>query len=735
MITLDFETRGVVDLLKAGATRYAQDASTQVMCLAWKLAEDRDVELWHRAHPAIGVEQSPDPEELFDRIRSGELIEAHNASFERVVWRDTLRREFPQFPEVRPEQWRCSAAKAATFGLPRSLDGLGAVLGLRFRKDAEGHRIMLKLSKPRKARKAELKAMREMLDEDREEMIALGGVVDFDRGLLWQEDAEQLQRLWDYCRQDVRTEHAASACLRDLSPRELAIWQMDQRMNDRGIRCDVRGVHGVLSLIEKASRGLSGELADLTEEEVSKPSSRMKFKAWVQRQGVDLANTQALTVEAAMKLPGLDPRVRRALEICRDGNRTSTAKYRQMLVQASDDDGHLRDMMLYHGAFTGRWAGRLVQPHNFLRGFSKEMEEVWEDILTGDDELIELVWGSVMEVMAKAARGALVADPGRDLIVADFSAIEARDLLWLAGDERALEIFRSGGDIYCDLAEAIYRMPINKRDHPKQRQVGKKGILGLGYGMGREKFYDECVKDGIPQDEETIELIVRAYRDEKYPLVPQLWRDTEAAAIRAVRDRVDVETGKVRYGVRGHFLHCRLPSGRLLSYYKPAVRTRINYRFAAVGEGGKKRTIQVAVSPSQAMPERYALQQALLTARSRGVRLLQSEPPQRFENEQLVYWGLDSTTKQWGLIDTYGGKLVENNTQAVARDQLADAMMRADASEDYDMLLSVHDELVCGVDEGRGDLHEFEHMMAQVEPWADGCPVAAEGWRGKRYRK
>lgn len=759
MITGDFETRSACNLPKAGAWAYSKHPTTEVMCFCWNFPEDDEVHAWWPAYPELGIDQAPFPTELARRIAAGEILEAHNAFFEWCIWNHVWRLMLPDLPELPLSQIRCSAAKAAAFALPRALDKAIKALGLPVDKDMEGNALMRRISKPRKITAAEKKRLR-----------AEG--YDPETVVFWPHmTADTIWRLIEYCQQDIRAEKCLSHVLRPLNPREQLMWEMDLRMNARGIACDMALVHTAIRLAEAEIERQNAELAELTGGYVEKASGRVKFKEWMHAQGVPLPNTQAATLDMILGYepeddPGdedeesgdtildiadldfsgvtLTPVTRRALEIVRDINRSSIAKYKQMLIQVSDGN-RLRDMMLYCGASrTGRWAGKGVQPHNFIRGYSEGMEAACADILRGDPEALRLLYnGSVMEVLSKATRGALVAGPGKRLMVADFAAIEARVLLWLANAMSALEVFYRGEDIYLDMATSIFGYPCtNKHDFPFERKVGKASILGLGYQMGDEKFEDTCRKDGIINpDPQFFKKIVKVYRKEKYPEVESFWYEMERAAIKAVRSydpKVSpkgevIECRRIKWFMWGQFLHMELPSGRLLSYFRPIIVTRWSYSFAAINERGHECRVMVSVKAGTGPIAARRL--AERTAKIAKKRLVPNAEPKLYESETLTFMHENSKTRAWERKETYGGELVENATQATARDLMAEAMLRADQSEIYDVLLSVHDELVSEVDEDKGDVKEFEDLLAELPPWAEGCPVAAEGWAGIRYRK
>jgi len=750
-LTFDFETRSACDLLKAGAYAYSKHPTTTVMCACWNFEEDPidKVYSWQAGFPHLGIDQSPFPQELADRIAAGEILEAHNAFFEWTIWNHVWRKMLPELPYLPLEQIRCSAAKAAAFALPRALDKAIEALGLPQKKDMVGSTNMKKLSKPRKPTAAEKKQFR-----------AQG--IDPDTQLLWFEDRDAILYNTEYCKQDVRAERGLSSVLRDLPPREFEFWQMDLRMNLRGIHCDVELVQIAIELAEAEQDRQNAELRRITNGYVNKATGRMKFKEWMHDQGVPIPNTQGATIdillghdpedaEATAELKAnlreirLTPETRRALEIVRDVNRSSVAKYRQMLIQLSDGN-RLRDMMLYCGASrTGRWSGKGTQPHNFIRGYSDIMEEVCQDILTADPELLAMLYGgSVLEVLSKATRGALIASKGKKLMVADFAAIEARVLLWLAEAIDALQVFYRGEDIYLDMASAIFKYPCtNKDDFPFERRVGKAAILGLGYQMGWEKFEDECrEKNGITdQEPKFFKDVVRVYREERFPEVKSFWYEMNDAAIKAVRSYKPkesakgprIECRKITWFMWGQFLHMELPSGRLLSYFRPIVKTRVSMQFPAINERGHKCAIMV--SGPAGMTEAQGRRKALAAAKPANKTLVANGSPNVFENDTLTFMHENSVTRKWERKETYGGELVENATQATARDLMAEAMLRVDQHPVYDLLLSVHDEEIAECDEDKGDVEEFERMMEILPPWAEGCPVDAEGWSGYRYRK
>lgn len=714
--TIDFETRSACDLMKTNSYIYARHHTTEIMCMAYHVPGMEKIKLWHPAYPHLGIEESEEPTELFDWIEAGGLVEAHNAFFERMIWKWVAHKRLG-WPRVRPRQWRCSAAKAAAHSLPRALEKVLIALGLEEQKDKEGHRLMQKLSKPRKARKAE-----------RSEWSVFGSG---EMGLLWHEDKEEFKRLWKYCRQDVRCEIALSEVVDDLSPYELKVWQMDQAINERGFWCDLALADAALEIAELEVEHLNSRLEKLTDGMVTKASNRKNIKQFISEVcNVELKDMKAETVEEVLDTEGLSPRAKKVLTLAKSANRTSTKKYSSMKKHACEHDWRIRNGLLYCGADrTGRFSGKGVQPHNFPRGKIKDMDGAVADIMGSDLRWLRMMGYDPMEHLSGALRGALGASPGNEIAVADFAAIEARVVFWLADCKKALQAFYNDEDIYCDMASVVYRKEVTK-DMAAERFLGKQAILGLGFGMGPPKFLTtlrkykvsfsrEEIKKIVPEftrrkewmiengkrfygrnmerdskidfradaDELTLcKYVVDVYRD-RYEEVKQLWKDQEAAAIEAMLNKGRrIKCGRVSWHFDGTFLRCRLPSGRDLHYY--------------------------------------------------GARLERGRDNFGNEGYKLRYMGTNPKTKQWGMVDTYGGKLVENIVQAIARDFMVHGMMVVHYGQDvYKLILSIHDELVAEKPAGVGSADEFAALMSTPTPWGAGCPIDAKAWVGVRYRK
>jgi DNA polymerase len=718
-LTADFETRSALKIKDVGGWVYSVHPTTDAVCLSFAPEGDsepmlwvpdwvyRIVAPWYEAERGVPIEldcpwllTGAVPDLIAEGIASGALFEAHNAFFERAVWRNVMRARYG-WAEPPESSWRCSAAKASTYALPRSLEEVVKVLRLPVLKDKDGHSVMQKVARPRKARKAEKKSL---LSSGMTPAPDGLGWVDPGTGAtmyLWNEAPADLLRVWDYCRQDVRAERGLSASLADPGPRELRVWQVDQRINLRGFMIDRAMVEAAIRVAGKAvDRATADALRASRDADGSAPftslGQRDKLMAWLESQDVTLPDMQGPTIDAALA-GELPDRVRTVLAAKRTASRTSVKKYEAMLRSADLDD-LIRDALMYHGAGTGRWAGKLVQPHNFVRGKMKDPETMCAVISEGDLPWLEACYGHAdpMEVLSWAVRGAIIASPGRDLLAADYSAVEARGTIWLVRDAVGLLLFsRPKGQpgIYREMASAIYNVPAGSidKDSPDgflKRWVGKQAILGLGYGMGAKKFVATCAKYGQVISLDFAKHVVGVYR-EKFASVVKFWKAVEASALRAVRDRgTVVRCGRVSFLMKGHFLYCFLPSGRPIAYFSP--------------------------------------------------KIVPSPTPWGETRDKLTYMTVDGETHKWVRTDTWGGKETENIVQALCRDLMADAILRVEDGDPelpYDILLSVHDELVAEADEGRGSVEEFCSLICALEPWAEGFPLAAEGWRGKRYHK
>jgi DNA polymerase len=658
IVHIDFETRSEADIKKVGAWKYSQDPTTEILCLAYCI-DDGPVKL-------IRTFLDEGYAKLLEMAETEDVIfYAHNAFFEQSIWHNIVHKR-NEWPDIAIERWRCSAAKAASYALPRALGNCGAALRLETQKDNEGHGIMLQLSKPRRPSKE---------NPDR----------------FWEPDKvpEKFQALYNYCVTDVESERAISHSLRDLNKTEQQVWLLDQKINRRGISVDTEAVNAALYLVNKFSDRAKEEVQRITQDGVASLSQRNKVLGWIQSRGVELTGLTKADVSAALE-GELPEDVRAVLRLRQQVGKTSTAKYKAIKAAVCEDN-RLRDTLMYHGASTGRWSGKLVQLQNIPRGSVKDTDNCIEVVKQRDLDWLETLYDDPMEAISSCLRGMFIASPGCKLIVADYSSIEARVLVWLAKDRDAVQRFHQGVDTYIDMACQIYDI-LPENVTKDQRQLGKQAVLGCGYGMGIPKFQATCATYGMDVDEDLAEKAVTAYR-EKYSSVQKLWWGTEEVAQAAVADpgRAKGYAG-VHWVKKGRFLYCKLPSGRLLSYCEP----KLEMVMTPWGE----------------------------------------------EKRQLTFMGVNSVTKKWERQSTYGGKLVENITQAVARDIMAEAMLRVE-DEGFKVLLSVHDELITEIPQDtylKNPVERLEQLMCIHPDWAldadvGSIPINAEGWQGERYKK
>ena len=696
MVVIDFETRSKVDIRKTGSSVYARDESTEVLCLGYTI-DGYTAKLWTPTQPA--------PADLLQAVKDGEEIHAHNALFERLIWTHIC---VPRFgwPDVKFEQWRCSLAACSRLALPRSLEDAGQALGLPIEKDLEGRRIMLKLARPRKPSKH--------------------------NPSVWHNNPADFARLYEYCKTDVLAECEVIRALEELPESQIKVWQLDQKINLRGMPVDREGIEIAEEVVRKRKEEYGEDLAKLTNGMVTKPSDAGAIKKWLATQGIETKTVAAGWISETLK-NGCTADVQSVLEIRQRAGKSSTSKLGRLKLFLDSDD-RVRGGFRYHGASTGRWAGMGFQPHNFPRGsLPAGMEDEFHgslcDLNDGriDRSEFELLWGDVVDAISGGLRSIFKAPAGHRFLVCDFAGIEARVLAWLAGQENLLQLFRDGGDVYKMMASDIYNTTPDEIDKV-QRQLGKTAILGCGYGMGGPKFaqsvyamtgrsmleyfpdreVDQRLKDerlrrkakGEDMDEEVIRNhlaesiardVVGQYR-ETNDAIKRFWAEMNTSTIKAVKTGRDQWVGHLKITRSEDWLKIWLPSGRDISYYKPEITV-----------------IDAPWDRDKPKDERQQL-------------------------DQVQCEGMNSQIHKWCKTRTYGGKLVENVTQAVAADLLMEAMLRLE-NKGYVTVATIHDEIVAEMPYGEGSLVEFEHIMKQVPKWAAGCPIDVEGFESERYRK
>ena len=595
-------------------------------------------------------------------IKTADVIEAHNAQFEYFIWKYVMPRY--GFAMFDVKKLRCSAAKAATYGLPRSLEQACQVMKVRQQKDMEGSRLMMSLCRPRKALKAE--------------MLADPG---WESKLYWRGTPADFTRLGIYCMQDVRAEEDFSDSLPDLPEAEQQLWLLDLAINDRGVHVDAPATTAIVQCLETHSSALIRKFCQLTGGQVNSPRQREATLRHLIALGIQMDGLTANDVEAALASTENET-ARQILKIRQSLSKASTAKYKAFL-EARNSDDRLRGMFMYHGAGTGRWTGKIVQPQNFPRGSFSDVDGAIRLFQAGDLEAVDLFYADPMVAAATCIRGMITPAEGHDFICADYSAIEGRVLAWLAGEEDALNVYREGRDPYKVAAAAIYHTTADAVDK-SQRQVGKVAELACGYQGGVNAFNRMAENYGVELPESEVKSIVEKWRANR-PETVRYWAELERACFAAVSKPGAVyKYRNVKFTVRNGFLAVKLPSGRCLYYANPRIEQK------EMSWGGMKAVVS--------------------------------------------YEGVNSMTRKWVRSYLYGGLLAENITQATARDVLVNGLFQVE-SRDYPVVLHVHDEAVAEVPETAGSVEEFEKLLCKTPVWAAGLPLKAEGWRGKRYKK
>lgn len=718
-VTFDFETRSDVDLKKCGAYKYSLGALTQPTCLAFKVHGNPviyflDFKLVNTPWAKLSAKLKT----LWScMILEGYEFSAHNAFFEKCIYENILVKRYG-WPHISPTQYRCTAAKAAACALPRGLEGAGETLGLNVQKDKRGYAAMMKTCRPTRrfgdfakmveaieARLREGKPLTSRMKNWQEDKSKFEKIKQF---ISYEDDPETWETLYTYCKIDVKAEEALDDALPDLIRDEQEIWHFNQKLNWRGLNIDIPTVTKIVGIMDIESKLKLKELDILTMGLVTKPGARKSILDFLALEGIELPDIKAKTVEDVLAGDGLPEDVKRLLQIRQALSKTSTKKYQAFLNRANDD-GRVRDILLYHGASTGRDTGTGIQPHNFPRGVIKVTKErpyaAVENIIDCDAEELRLLYGDSLSVLfSSVLRNMIMPSSGKELFVADFSKIEVAVLWWLADNKPGLAVLNAGLDPYKYQAAANTGKAYEDiSDEGEERQLGKAQILGAGFRMGWKRF-KETAHDMYRlslTNRQSFDAI-KSYREANKAVV-DLWDYYEDAAIFATENQDKIaEAGKCQFKFDGRFLWVKLPSGRSLAYLKPEIVYRV-FTFEVLETDAKGNEIIVERTSSP--------------------------------KKTLQHLGLDMSKKSMRTEFKHGGILTENIVQAVARDLMMPAMVRLERSG-YQALLSVHDEGLCEKEIGQGSLEEFTRLLCQRPKWADNSlPIEAKGWCGPRYRK
>lgn len=698
ILFLDIETYSELPLKKCGAHRYAEAAEVIIVQTAW---DDQLVDVWDLTDGTHGAWQAA----LQFAIDEADTVVIHNSQFERSV----LRHHGVVIPVEKIED---TMVLALQHGLPGSLDMLCDILNVPRdkAKDKDGKKLINRFCKPQ-AKNVKLRRATQETHPD------------------------EWRAFLEYARLDVDAMRELYRRLPrwNATPRERTLWQLDQRINDRGFAVDLELAHAALRAFDRTGRTLAARVGEITGGEVTSATQRDKFLTYVQARGVPLTDVTKDTVAAALR-GDLEPDVRELLTIRQQASATSPAKYRTLL-DATGTDGRLRGSVQFCGAArSGRDAGRLFQPQNLPRPSAEfdAIETAIEAMKLGCEDLL---YDNVSEICVNAVRGSLVAEPGSKLAIADLKNIEGRVVAWLAGEEWKLRAFReydagTGPDLYVAAYARAFGVSVDavldnyENGDKSMRQIGKVMELALGFQGGVGAFTTMGGETAEALGEAVILEIVKAWR-KAHPAIRSYWYDCEAAAKQAIRN--PGEQFAVRdtvfdvvddaFGIR--WLRVLPPSGRYLCYMDP----RLDDHRCSTCNGSGNVLIGGFIEDQPSEP----LARKAVCPTCDGVGT--------WGTGHILHEGLNQYTKKWGTRETYGGSLVENFTQHVARDVFM-AGLRAAEEAGYPVVLRVHDELVTEVPDTGDFSHEkLADMMATNPPWAVALPLAAAGFETHRYRK
>lgn len=650
-LSLDLETYSGVDLGKSSVYRYAESPDFDVLLLGYSVdgGEARVIDL---------AQGERIPSDVIGALTDGRVRKwAFNAQFERVCLSRWLRRNgYPLRNEsystpgdtcmdyLNPEGWYCTMVWAGYLGLPLSLRDVGTVLGLDRQKLTEGKELIKYFCVPGRDGTRCMPASAPKRWED----------------------------FKAYNLRDVQTETAVQARLQKYPVPE-GVWSqyhLDQQINDRGIAVDRTLVRGAIGIDERSREELTARLQKLTM--LDNPNSVQQMKDWLAANGL---RTDTLGKKQVTGLLRTAPEPLKSVLVLRQQLAKSSVKKYQAMENAVCADGRVRGCFQFYGARTGRWAGRNIQLQNLPQNKMPDLEQARALVRAGDYDSVRLLYDSTPDVLSQLIRTAFVPREGGTFFVADFSAIEARVIAWLAGEEWRQQVFAEGGDIYCASASQMFHVPVEKHGvNGHLRQKGKIAELALGYGgsVGALKAMG-AIEMGLREEE--LRPLVDAWRTAN-PRIVRLWWEVDRAVTRAVSDRTATETHGIRFTCQSGMLFIALPSGRQLAYVKPRV-----------GEN-------------------------------------------QFGGSTITYMGTNAA-KQWARLESYGPKFVENIVQAISRDILCYAMQ---ALRDCAIVAHVHDEVILEADPGMS-LEAVCERMGRTPPWARGLVLRADGYAAPFYKK
>ena len=642
-ISWDLETYSSVDLTKCGVYRYCESEDFEILLAAYSI----DGGAVQVTDLACGEKL---PQEILDALED-ETVEkwSFNSQFERICLSRLL--GYPAGDYLAPASWRCSMVWASTLGLPRSLESVGAVLGLEKQKLTEGKDLIRYFCVPCRPTKANGGRTRNLPEHD----------------------PEKWERFKAYNLRDVETEMQIQKRLSNF-PVPDAIWEeyrLDQEINDRGIGVDMELVRQAIAMDARSREWLTASMQELTE--LENPNSVQQMKQWLADHGLE-TDTLGKTAVAELVKTAPEP-LREVLSLRQQLAKNSVKKYTAM-ENAVCADSRAHGMFVFYGANrTGRFSGRLIQLQNLYKNTMPDLAQARALVRSGNYEALSMLYEDIPDTLSQLIRTAFVPQDGRKLIVADFSAIEARVLAWLAGERWVSEVFEKGGDIYCETAARMFHCRVEKHgENAELRQKGKQATLSCGYGgsVGALKAMG-ALEAGMTEEE--LQPLVDSWRAAN-PNIVRFWWDVDRAVKECVKMRIPTETHGLRFDYRSAMLFITLPSGRRLAYVKPRI-----------GEN-------------------------------------------QFGGESVTYMGVGGT-KKWERLESYGPKFVENIVQGTARDILCNAMQTL---KNCSIVAHVHDEIIIEADR-RMSVEAVCEQMGRTPPWAKGLKLRADGYECEFYQK
>mgnify|MGYP002797904243 FL=1 len=645
-LSIDIETYSSEDLVKTGVYRYAEASDFAILLFAYAFDMD-EISIISLA------EGEKLPEEVVRALTDETVLKtAYNANFERVC----LSRYLNMAGYLPPEQWQCTAVLAAELGLPQTLDGVAKALNLSEQKDAKGKALIQFFSKPCKPTQSN------------------GGRT---RNLPFHAP-DKWEAFREYNKKDVAVEREIKQKLKrfPLPEREQRLWELDQRILDRGVKVDKDIMQNAIDFHNRHKMECSEKLQTITQ--IENVNSVSQLKAWLEgKTGQEIESLDKKAVKALQE-QSKDPAVKEVLRLRSDLAKTSVTKY-EAVKRSVCKDSRVRGILQFYGANrTGRWAGRILQVQNLPQNHLKDLDLARSLVKEGKYDLFHLLFPAP-QTLSELIRTMLIPSDGCRFLISDFSAIEARVIAWLADEKWRLNVFESGGDIYCASASQMFHVPVEKHGiNGHLRQKGKIAELALGYGGGKAALISMGALDmGIPEEE--LQPLVDVWRASN-PNITQLWKTVEKAAIEAIKGKPSRTAHGLSFSLEGGILFIGLPSGRRIAFVKPEI----------------------------------------------GIN--------RFNAPSVQYMGQNQTTKSWEKIETWGGKLVENIVQAIARDCLAESLLRLE-EKGYSTVFHVHDEVILDTKKGFGSVKEVEELMALPLSWAPGLSLKAAGYETEYYKK